>query len=129
MQRRAFRAMGTEIELFLDAPNGDAALVEAEAEFHRLEKLLSRFRSDSELSRLNRDGAIDASADLVKVTQLALRARERTGGRFDPTVHEALVAAGYDRSFELLSQDDGQSRAARYGGTVRVCEHHAEIWD
>ena len=127
MQCRAFRAMGTEIELFLDAPDGDAALVEAEAEFHRLEKLLSRFRSDSELSRLNRDGAIDASPDLMEVTQLALEARERTGGRFDPTVHEALVAAGYDRSFELLSQEDGQSPSARCGGTVRVCGHHVEV--
>ena len=31
MQRRAFRAMGTEIELFVDAPRADPALVEAEA--------------------------------------------------------------------------------------------------
>ena len=29
-----------------------------------------------------------------------MAARQRTGGRFDPTVHDALVAAGYDRTFE-----------------------------
>jgi thiamine biosynthesis lipoprotein len=126
MQRRAFRAMGTDIELFVDAPRSEAALVDAEAEFHRLEELLSRFRADSELSRLNRDGAIDASPDLVEVTQLALKARERTGGRFDPTVHEALVAAGYDRSFELLSPD-GESRAAPCGGRVWVFGDHVEL--
>jgi thiamine biosynthesis lipoprotein len=127
MQRRAFRAMGTDIELFVDAPRSEAALVDAEAEFHRLEELLSRFRADSELSRLNRDGAIDASPDLVEVTQLALKARERTGGRFDPTVHEALVAAGYDRSFELLSPEDGESRAAPCGGRVWVFGDHVEL--
>jgi thiamine biosynthesis lipoprotein len=33
---------------------------------------------------------------------LALRAREATNGRFDPTVLPALAAAGYDRSFDQL---------------------------
>ena len=66
----------------------------AEAEFERLEAPLSRFRPESELSRLNREGAIDAGPDLARVVALALEARERTGGRFDPTLHDALVAAG-----------------------------------
>ncbi len=59
MLRRTFRAMGTEVELLLDAEVGResiAAFAAAEAEFHRLEALLSRFRPDSELSRLNEAG-------------------------------------------------------------------------
>ena len=32
----------------------------------------------------------------------ALRLRAETDGRFDPTILPALVAQGYDRSFELL---------------------------
>ncbi|MGZ8693668.1 MAG: FAD:protein FMN transferase [Gaiellaceae bacterium] len=127
MQQRTFRAMGTEIDLFVDAPNGDAALTAAEGEFHRLESLFSRFRDDSELSRLNRDGAIDASPDLAEVVALALRAREQTGGRFDPTIHEAIVAAGYDRSFELLSPDGNEGRKARCGGGVRVDGDRIEL--
>ncbi|MGZ8706677.1 MAG: FAD:protein FMN transferase [Gaiellaceae bacterium] len=127
MQQRTFRAMGTEIDLFVDAPNGDAALAAAEGEFHRLESLFSRFRDDSELSRLNRDGAIDASPDLAEVVALALRAREQTGGRFDPTIHEAIVAAGYDRSFELLSPDGNEGRKARCGGGVRVDGDRIEL--
>ena len=94
IERRSFRAMGTEIELLVEpdvAP--ESALAAAELEFHRLEAALSRFRPDSELSRLNRDGAIDASPDLLRVIDLAVAAREATGGRFDPTVHDALVAA------------------------------------
>ena len=41
-----------------------------------------------------------ASPDLARVVELALAARERTDGRFDPTVHDAVVAAGYDRTFD-----------------------------
>ena len=111
MQRRTFRAMGTDIELLVDAENADAALDAAEQEFHRLEALLSRFIDDSELSRLNRDGSIDAGPDLLRVVTLALDARRYTGGRFDPTVHDAVVAAGYDRSFEHVPPD-GERRAA-----------------
>jgi len=111
MQRRTFRAMGTDIELLVDAENADAALNAAEQEFHRLETLLSRFINDSELSRLNRDGSIDAGPDLLRVVMLALDARRYTGGRFDPTVHDAVVAAGYDRSFEHVPPD-GERRAA-----------------
>ena len=105
MVRRRFRAMGTEIELLVDAGPADAALEAAEQEFHRLETLLSRFREDSELSRLNRDGSLEAGPDLRRVVELALAARARSGGRFDPTVHDALVAAGYDRSFELVPSE------------------------
>jgi thiamine biosynthesis lipoprotein len=100
MERHAFHAMGTEIELLVDADGADAALNAAEQEFHRLEALLSRFRADSELSRLNRDGAVAAGHDLLRVVVLAVEAREQTGGRFDPRVHDALVAAGYDRTFD-----------------------------
>jgi thiamine biosynthesis lipoprotein len=109
MERRTFRAMGTEIELI-----GDGGFDLAESEFHRLESIMTRFRDDSELSRLNRDGELDASPDLVRVVELALDARERTAGRFDPTVHDALVAAGYDRTFAELT--DGKLGEGRRGG-------------
>src|SRR4029077_12996134 len=67
MLRRACRAMGTEVELLLDAEpsaESEVAFAHAEREFERLEALLSRFRSDSQLSALNRFGALDAGPDL-----------------------------------------------------------------
>jgi thiamine biosynthesis lipoprotein len=103
MERRVLRAMGTEIELLVDADGAGRELAAAEAEFHRLEASMSRFRPESELSRLNSEGMLEASADLVRVVELALDARDRTEGRFDPTVHDALVAAGYGRSFAELT--------------------------
>lgn len=123
MERRAFHAMGTEVELL-----GDGGFELAEAEFHRLEALMTRFRPESELSRLNRDGAIDASPDLLRVVELALDARERTDGRFDPTVHDALLAAGYDRTFAEVGDGElGVPRPA--GGDVRIRDGRIELGD
>jgi len=100
IERHTFRAMGTDVEAFVDGDPAAFSLVEDE--FQRLEQIMSRFRPDSELSRLNRERTLDASPDLLRVVELALAARERTRGRFDPTVHDALVAAGYDRSFDAV---------------------------
>jgi hypothetical protein len=106
MQRATFPAMGTEVEVLLDAAQSAGSsltLQRVQDEFERLEALLSRFRPDSELSALNRSGHARGGPELVEVTLLALEARERTRGRFDPTVHDALVSAGYDRTFDELA--------------------------
>ncbi len=130
MIRRSFPAMGTQVELLLDAEpsaESEAALSRAEREFERLEALLSRFRPDSELSALNRAGALDAGPELVEVTRLALAGRERTDGLFDPTVHDALVAAGYDRTFDEVARD-GEARPVRpCGGDVRIESKRIEL--
>jgi len=123
MLRRSFAAMGTEVELFLDADESAASLLDdGERELRRLEDLLSRFRPDSELSRLNRAGALRVGPELLELARLSLEARACTAGRFDPTVHDALAAAGYDRSFELLEEDrPGAPRGgAPCGGGITV---------
>jgi len=128
IQLRTFRAMGTEMELLVDGDAAEGALAAAEQEIHRLEALLSRFRDDSELSRLNRDGSIDAGPDLLRVVSLAFEARARTGGRFDPTVHDALVAAGYDRTFDEVARDGGAGAApVPAGGGVRLAGSRIEL--
>ncbi len=127
MVGRTFHAMGTDVELLVDAEPGartEDALDRAQGEFERLEQVLSRFREDSELSQLNRDGATQtASHDLIRVVEIALEAREATAGLFDPTIHDAVVAAGYDRSFEAVAPDTASIPAApkaACGGEVRV---------
>ena len=108
LQRHCFDSMGTWVECLVEAPASpalDAAFAHVESEFVRLERKLSRFSADSELSRLNRERAIEGSDELVQLTTLALVAREQTGGRFDPTVHDALMAAGYDRTFADLCNE------------------------
>jgi FAD:protein FMN transferase len=126
MLHHGFTAMGTRVEAILESeePGAAGALLEVEAEFERLEAMLSRFRPESDLSRLNREGHSDGPSELARVVELAVRAREETSGRFDPTIHDALVAAGYDRSFEGLS-DEGPSDFVtpchlRGGGGIQV---------
>jgi thiamine biosynthesis lipoprotein len=130
MIRRTFGAMGTDVELIVQADRAEGELAAAEAEFHRLERLLTRFDPGSELSRLNENRFIEAGTDLVEVVELALAGREATGGRFDPTVHDALVEAGYDRTFDELP-GDGPAPAAGSpcGGTVRVNGNMIELED
>lgn len=124
MQRRRFEAMGTEVELFLDGDAEARLLDDLEAELRRIEALLSRFRPDSELSQLNRAGRARVGPELLEVTTIALAARERTRGRFDPTVHDALVAAGYDRTFDELGPVVGRPADGPVGCGGRVAVDH-----
>ena len=72
--------------------------------FEREERRFSRFRSDSELARVNAASGswVEVSPPFAEVVALALSAWQRTQGRFDPTLLEALIAAGYDRDFDEI---------------------------
>jgi thiamine biosynthesis lipoprotein len=87
-----------------EGPAAADALSAADIRLDELESRWSRFRSDSEVSRLNDCSGqpVEVSPDTVGLVAAALSAWRTTGGWFDPTVLPALVAAGYDRSFELL---------------------------
>ena len=79
-----------------DAPV-DAAWAEVQTTFARADAVMSRFREDSELTRLNRSSpaAMPISRDLAKALAAADRAQRVTGGRFEPRVVEALDRIGY----------------------------------
>ena len=64
----------------------------------------SRFRQDSELSRLNQSAgeSVPVSRTLWEVYQAARQAVEFTEGLVTPVVLDALVRSGYDRSFDQL---------------------------
>lgn len=71
-----------------------------------LEATWSRFRPDSELSRLSAGQGRPTlvSRPTTLLLERSVWAWERTGGLFDPTVLAAVRAAGYDRSFDDLPQ-------------------------
>jgi thiamine biosynthesis lipoprotein len=126
--RTEFRAVGTACSAAVTAGPRDArrarrALAAAVDEVAACERSLSRFDPASDLSRLNGAGGAWTSVDrrLVHALSLAVRAREDTGGRFDPTVLPALVAAGYDRSFEQLAARPARRPAGwRAGAAVEA---------
>jgi thiamine biosynthesis lipoprotein len=65
------------------------------------ENRFSRFRPESELSRLNRAGSVGmvVSPTFLDLLLIAIDAFERTGGLFDPSILPALAGLGYDRDF------------------------------
>jgi len=92
----AVQAMGGVCAIRLDGP---APLGERAARrVLELERTWSRFRPDSELVRLNRRAGQPTvvSEDLLRLVEAARTGWQATGGRFDPTVHDALCANGYD---------------------------------
>jgi thiamine biosynthesis lipoprotein len=106
------------------------ALGRARSRIEQLEGRWSRFRPDSEVSRLNRAGGrpLVVSADTVTLVSRALSGRRATGGLFDPTLLGPLVEAGYDRSFELVARRSpaaGGRRPAEAGG--RGCSGRSAV--
>lgn len=102
------------------ADPADRALRAVEHLFRRLERRLSRFLPESELTRLNdaagRGAPVRASRTLGSVLRDALRFAAETHGAFDPTILKALRDAGYDRSFELVAPDGPATHPPREPG-------------
>ena len=114
--RESFRAVGTDCAIAVTCGAGDTqraqrALAAGRREIERCEQALSRFRTDSDLCRLNRGHGRWVAVDgrLAEALRAALRVRDATGGRYDPTILRVLEAAGYDRSFEELSRRPGRT--------------------
>ncbi|MGW3103356.1 FAD:protein FMN transferase [Streptomyces sp. NPDC001100] len=116
-----FSALGTTaVLLTADPARADDALLILRAELAAIDAACSRFRPDSELSRVNAaagNGPVPVSALLAEAVQVALRAAELTDGAVDPTVGRAVVALGYDRTFTEVAarrpEDTGPATAPR----------------
>ncbi|MGI9009226.1 MAG: FAD:protein FMN transferase [Streptosporangiaceae bacterium] len=117
-----FGVFGTAAVLIVTEPAAlPAARSLADAELAAIDKACSRFRPDSELSRLNATtGQPQPVSELfAELIGQALRAAEVTDGDVDPTCGGALAAAGYDRDF-------GEVRAG--GRTVTVTARPVPGW-
>jgi FAD:protein FMN transferase len=108
MQTLKFLAMGSSMTALLDAdePSSRSTLRQVQQWFEEWETVLSRFRPESELNRIPSFGHPALASDILcEVVQESLRAAEATNGLVNPLVRDALCAAGYDRTFELLGDD------------------------
>lgn len=113
---RSFRAMNTDV-VGVVVVGGDRvqeaeiALGQVQSLFAEVEATLSRFRPESDLSKLNRSAGApyQASPMLFNAVDLALRSARDSEGVFDPTILSALVGAGYDRTFEMLADRDARA--------------------
>jgi len=112
LHRLPFHAMGGDMLAILESGKKfpPSILGEVPGWFEGWEQTLSRFRPDSELSRLNQafDQPVQVSDTLWGVFQYALSAETITNGLVTPTVLDALLEAGYSQSFDNLPRSQSQ---------------------
>lgn len=121
MQELTFRAMNCQMLVVLDtAETADAPLASAPLWFAEWEQCLSRFRADSELSRLNRQSGqwVTVSDTLLAVLTAACQAAAYSNGLVSPLLLNAIEQAGYDRSFEQITAAARAPEARSIGHTV-----------
>jgi thiamine biosynthesis lipoprotein len=104
MTHVSFQAMGTTITLLLPKKQQSEGAALARNLFEEWEQTLSRFRLESELSKVNRQAGtqVTISELLLDVLIQALAAARVTDGIYDPTLLNQLCQLGYDRSFDKL---------------------------
>jgi thiamine biosynthesis lipoprotein len=108
--QRTGRPMATEVDVQIAATPRQEAAAEVAADacmawLDEVDQRLSRFKPESELSRLNASaGNWFACSDLLfEAVTVALQAARASGGLFDPTLLRLLAALGYDRDFALIA--------------------------
>lgn len=100
-----WRALGTYVELSVeDAATLAEATALATAVLDDIDRCASRFRDDSDLTRVNRTAGRWADVDplLAEAVAVAVQVAEHTGGLVHPLLGETMVSLGYDRTFADL---------------------------
>jgi thiamine biosynthesis lipoprotein len=102
------RALGTGVRVVVtkppQLPSAKAAVDEV---LRDIDQACSRFRDDSELSRLNSAAGREVRVSRLLATAIghALRAAAVSDGAVDPTVGTAMRVAGYDVDFASVSPE------------------------
>lgn len=120
----AWEALGTGVVLRLTDPTAlDCARAAVEQELDAIDRACSRFRPDSELSRVNAGCGrpIRVGKRLLEALVVALRAAELTDGDVDPTLGRALDLSGYDRDRLLLQPPCGEPELRKHLSQPRWC--------
>lgn len=125
-------ALGTTVVVRHSGAASPAVTAAVREEVDAIDAAASRFRADSELSRLNvisarGGGTAESSPLLAEAVRLAIRAAEASDGAVDPTLGASLISLGYDRDF---SQLDAIPPHAPLGAAVRIAvqERHVARW-
>jgi FAD:protein FMN transferase len=128
----SFPALGTTATVVAagSEQQGLRAANAVRAELAAIDLACSRFRPDSELSRLNaaRGRPVPASPLLLEAVEVALRAARLTSGLVDPTVGGTLRRLGYDRDFASLGTKDPADEPLARDATVTLVARRAPGW-
>lgn len=104
---RQIFAMDTVMSFTAYGKNCEQAVDAAIQEVERLEALLSTSSSDSEIAKLNENGASSLSEDTAALLERALSVYEMTGGLFDVTIYPLVKLWGFPtREYHVPSKEE-----------------------
>lgn len=120
--------MGTRLSIEVEGQPAPEALEAAFEEVERLEAVLSNWKPDSEVARLNDRASaewVHCSRDLYRAVEAALHWAADTGGAFDPTVEPLVRLLGLraEEGVDTTRRDIPRAAAtgtAPTGGTGRA---------
>ena len=96
--------MGTTVEI--TSPDRRAANI-AFREIKRIEGLLTKYKEDSEISKLNRLGELEASPEMLYITKKAREFWAASDGAFDITVGPLMDIWGFtDKKYNLPKKEE-----------------------
>ena len=104
--RRSRIMMGTVVEIMAEGQSSktlEVAVEAAFAEMERLDKLLSRYNTDSEVSRLSQStNGGEVSLPTAEVLTLGLEISRKSGGAFDMTLGKLKTLWAFDKEAPTL---------------------------
>jgi thiamine biosynthesis lipoprotein ApbE len=107
---KSWKALGTSVHVLATNDDGLGRATTAVREIlEDVDAVYSRFREDSELSRLNAGAGrtLRVSPLLATAIDAAQRAARLTDGAVDPTIGQAIRVAGYDDDFSRIATARG----------------------
>ena len=126
LRGHTFTAMGTAVTVTVaDTPETRRAVQQVTELFARVDRSCTRFDPSSDLMRANRQPSKrhQVSIECAEIIAAAHRAYRATNGIFDPRVLDALVSAGYDRTFaDIVSQSSA-------GGASLPLRAASDTWE
>lgn len=99
--------LGTSLDVVITGVSkqeAKSAYKAIELEIARLDKILSTWRDDSEISQLNRDKKIQASPELFEVIAACEKLRNQTCGAFDARLGELITLWEQSQGIQKLDQ-------------------------
>ncbi len=96
--RETFACFGSECTVIVDDPGAARAVADAKRALLEWHARFSRFKPESELSRLNADPRVTVPVTplMRRVVEAAVSAARETGGLVDATLVDEIESAGYD---------------------------------